>query len=295
MDNIIQPTKRANKKLEIYTAINITPATIKNAAFLHSAFCQLGLPRSQNSNHTFARKCGDVSILIEAGVLWNGTEFVKQILPYGPLPRLIMAWINTYAIKNQTAIIDIGKSPSEFQKMLGKSVTGGKNGTIANFKLQFQALAACSISIGMHINGATSTYQNKPFKSFTAIWPEQTRCLWPQQIVLSDEYFLSLSNKAVPLDNRALSALSDSALSMDVYCWLAGRLHRIKNGIILRWCNLFEQFGQEYTGKNATKNFKKSFEIALHHATAMYPGARARIIPTGILLSKSPPPIPFAK
>ncbi|MFA6922260.1 MAG: replication protein RepA [Gallionella sp.] len=292
-DNKIPMSKRAIKELETSIQIHSSPATIINAAYLHSVFCQLGLPRSKVFGDSFTRKCGGASILVEAGSLWNGEEFVKQIIPYGALPRIILAWINTYAVKNKTAIIDIGRSPSEFQKMLGQSVTGGKNGTIKNFKLQFQAMAACSITIGFNTAGLISTYQGKPFKSFTATWENKNQS-WPKQIILSDEYFQSLAEKAVPLDSRSLSALSDSALAMDLYCWFAGRLHRIPNRpILLHWRNLLEQFGQEYTGSDATRNFKKSFLLAMDRATGMYPGAKVKQVRTGILLLKSPPPIPY--
>jgi hypothetical protein len=47
-------------------------------------------------------------------------------------------------------------------------------------------------------------------------------------MVLSEGYFNSLIDSAVLLDNRALMALKGSALALDVYAWLAHRLHRIE-------------------------------------------------------------------
>jgi hypothetical protein len=44
---------------------------------------------------------------------------------------------------------------------------------------------------------------------------------------LSDDYFDSLTRHAVPLNHMAVSALSGSAFALDVYAWLAQRLHRI--------------------------------------------------------------------
>ena len=64
----------------------------------------------------------------------------------------------------------------------------------------------------------------------------------------------------MPLDFRALHALKGSSLTLDVYAWLACRLYRIEGkGITVRWSLLREQFAQEYTGKDADKNFKRSF------------------------------------
>jgi len=43
-------------------------------------------------------------------------------------------------------------------------------------------------------------------------------------------HFVSLQKHAVPLDERALAALSHSAMALDIYAWLAQRLHRVPRG-----------------------------------------------------------------
>ena len=58
--------------------------------FLHSVLCQVGLPRRRVVGDTFERMNGNVSLLVEAGKLWNGKEWQPQPLPYGTRPRL--AW-----------------------------------------------------------------------------------------------------------------------------------------------------------------------------------------------------------
>ena len=79
-------------------------------------------------------------------------------------------------------------------------------------------------------------------------------------MVLSEHFYSSLLDGAVPLDLRALHALKGSALALDVYAWLAYRLHRVEGrGVTLHWASLREQFAQEYTGKDADKNFKGAF------------------------------------
>ncbi|MFX6149068.1 replication protein RepA, partial [Acinetobacter baumannii] len=90
-------------------------------------------------------------------------------------------------------------------------------------------------------------------------------------------YFNSLMDSAVPLDNRALMALKGSALALDVYTWLAHRLHRIEGrGVTLHWKSLREQFAQEYTGKDADKDFKKKFVPALKKVLTVYPQAKVK-------------------
>lgn len=54
--------------------------------------------------------------------------------------------------------------------------------------------------------------------------------LWTSTIHLNGKYFASLKKHAVPLDERALAALSHSAMALDIYAWLAQRLHRVPRG-----------------------------------------------------------------
>ena len=71
--------------------------------------------------------------------------------------------------------------------------------------------------------------------------------LWPSTIELSAEYFASLA-MLVPLDERAVPALAHSAQGLDIYAWLAQRLHRVPRGRaqFVPWTSLHEQFGHGY-------------------------------------------------
>ena len=51
--------------------------------------------------------------------------------------------------------------------------------------------------------------------------------LFPSFVRLSDEYFSTLREHAVPLDHRAIAAMQHSALMLDIYKWLAQRLCRV--------------------------------------------------------------------
>ena len=115
--------------------------------------------------------------------------------------------------------------------------------------------------------------------------------MWPGTLELSQDFFETLNGNAVPLDPRALAALSHSALALDAYTWLAHRLCRITRptGVKVSWENLRDQFGQEYRNP---KDFKREFSGALRSALAVYPDAVIEGVPGGLLLRPSPPPIP---
>lgn len=75
---------------------------------------------------------------------------------------------------------------------------------------------------------------------------------------------------------------------------LSERLHRIgKRPVSVHWKNLREQFGQEYAGVDADKDFRKTFLPALKKVLAVYPEARVKPVTGGVLLMSSPPPVPY--
>ena len=232
--------------------------------------------------------------MVEAGSLWNGKEYIQQPIPYGAMPRLMLAWMNTYAVRNNSPEIPIGDSASEFLRMLGKASNGGKRGAFANFRKQLQALSACTLSLGFNDNGRAHTYGSKPIKHFEAWIAVEGRPIWPGTVTFSEEYFQTLKGHAVPLDLRAYTALKGSSLAMDAYLWLTERLHRISGDdpVFVSWANLLAQFGQEYEGKDPAKDFKKRFLAACRAAKAVYPKAKVTEAQGGLLLYRSPPPVP---
>lgn len=261
-------------------------------AFMHAIMCQVGLPRAKTEAREFLRKSGDMWIYIQAGMIDEGRGPIPQPVPYGSLPRLATAWLSTYAVRYRQQEIPIGHSAAEFLRLVG--IDGGDGRRYATLRTQMQALAACRLQLGY--KGLT-TNPSPIVKTFVA-WSQNKdtgqRSLWPGVLRLSDEYYGELLKSAVPLDNRALHALKGSSLSLDIYTWLAHRLHRIEGRpVVLHWKSLREQFGQEYKGKNADKDFKVSFLSSLRAVLMVYPRARVKQVPGGLLLQSSPPPIPY--
>ncbi|MBI1349293.1 replication protein [bacterium] len=261
--------------------------------YLHTVMCQVGMPRKATEARTFERHSGPFSILLEAGRLWNGRQWVEQPLPSGSTPRLVMVHLSTEAIRTQSRRVEIGDSMRQFLKMLGMPTSGGVRGGYAAIRRQMEALAACRLSIGMESGGKVVTVDAKPIHRFEA-WLQQDEdqpTLWPGVLELSHEFFETLQQHAVPLDYRALSALKHSALALDVYTWLAHRLCRVNRyqGNMVSWANLREQFGQEYRNH---RDFKREFRQTLRNVKLVYPSANIDEVMGGIILRPSPPPIP---
>jgi hypothetical protein len=84
--------------------------------------------------------------------------------------------------------------------------------------------------------------------------------------------------------------LKQSALALDVYAWLAHRLHRVQSpsGERVSWPALQAQFG-EYRN---VKDFRREAMEALVVVQAAYPAAKVEPIRGGLLLRASAPPVP---
>jgi Plasmid encoded RepA protein len=235
----LQQSKLLSSSIEIAT----NPARYgdENMAFTHSVLCQVGLPRSKVDGREFMRESGAAWVNIQAGWLDEGRGAVEQPIPYGAMPRLTLAWLSTYAVQNKERHISIGDSASSFLQLIGLDGQGSRH---AKLKQQMYALAACRLQLGFK----GKTFNGQPVEQFEAWTPNKTerqRSLWPGKILLSESYFNSLLESAVPLDVRALHALKGSALALDIYTWLAHRLHRIEGRPhILHWKSLRDQFAQ---------------------------------------------------
>lgn len=290
---MVVPTAREQRIIDTGLSIATDPPGSSDLVFMHSIMCQVGLPRSKVDGLEFERTCGGAGLYVRAGKLWDGKQFIQQPIPYGPMPRLIMAYLNTQALRRKSPEIEVGNSASGFLKQLGKDATGGKTGSYTNFRKQIMALSACSMTLGFTTATTAITYDGKPIQQFEA-WMGNQGALWPGVVTFSQEYYQTLADHAVPLDLRALNALTGSALAMDLYTMLADRLHRISGRpVALYWRNLRDQFGHEYQGKDADKDFKKKFLLALRKVLAVYQQAKVKQVKGGVLMMPSPPPIPY--
>jgi hypothetical protein len=107
---------------------------------------------------------------------------------------------------------------------------------------------------------------------------------------LSLDYFDSLTRHAVPLHDQALAALSGNTMALDIYAWLAQRLHRVKDskGDFIPWPALQGQFGWHYA---RLRDFRRVFIETCRLVHSQYRGARFDLDGHGMRLWNSPPPV----
>jgi hypothetical protein len=228
-----------------------------------------------------------VSLRIEAGAARHPDtgKWVDLPLPHGEKPRLVMLHLNGEALRTGSPIIDVRDSMTAFVRALGIHVHGRNIRTLRD---QLARLAAAHIMLGI----GSKTIKTDVIDAFDLWWPDDAkqRALWPSTVQLAPRYFDTLTKHAVPLDSRAVAALAHSALDLDVYSWLAQRLHRITKGKpqTITWSALKVQFGPDY---DRLRDFRRKFVHVLREVQLAYPTARLDVTDVGLVLRNSSPPV----
>lgn len=262
-------------------------------AFQHTVFCQTALPYRDPGEEMrlWEREQGNVTLQVQAGHIANPNtrKMVPVGLPWGTKPRLILAHLNAEALRQGKPEIEVESSLSAFVKR----IRGFQHGReIRAFKDQLTRLSAANVRLALFRENRALQVNSHIITAFE-LWPEKDarqRVLWPSTIKLSAEYFASLQAHAVPLYEADLAALAHSAVALDLYCWLAQRLHRISSNrpAFIQWPTLKQQFGPDY---GRMIDFKRVFRIALRQVQARYRAARIDLDSDGMRLHNSPPPV----
>jgi hypothetical protein len=284
----------ANKKRLLDSAGLIADGDPGEILFQHTVFCQTGLPYRDPGFEvlTWDRKQGAVSLRMRSGEVedFDAGRWRPTGLPFGPKPRLILAYLNAEALRTRSPQIEVEESLTAFVKRIGLP-SKGKN--MAVVKDQLTRLSSAEVKLSIRYDeGRARQAQGHIVSGFELWFPhdDRQRVLWPTTVTLSAEYFESLQRHAVPLAEHAVAALRNNTLGLDVYCWLAQRLHRIKPGLpqFIPWSQVKAQFGDNY---GRMDNFKRVFRQTLAKVLAVYPDARIETDGRGLTLRHSRPPI----
>jgi hypothetical protein len=252
--------------------------------YMARSFVQATLPHKQVKGNEFKRKNG----LFKLTMLADS----ETGLPYGNIPRLLLAWIATEVIKKKEKELLLGKTLTSFMEQLDLVPTGGKWGSITRLKEQMKRLFSCAISCTYDDGEHWAIKNITPVSSADLWWnpkkPDQLT-LFESTITLSDDFFKEIIASPVPIDMRVLKILKRSPLAIDMYCWLTYRLSYLKKETIIPWFSLQFQFGSDYAvDSQGVRNFKKAFLRELKKIYVLYPEAKIEFIDDGLILKPSP-------
>jgi hypothetical protein len=253
--------------------------------FMARALTLASLPHSKAEGTEFKRRNGNFTLSIMAPS--------DVGLPYGTVPRLLLAWLTTEAVRTKSRELVLGDSLSGFMRQLDLVPTGGRWGSITRLKDQTTRLFASSF---------TAVYADKDHFAMRGhhivdqadLWwspkdPGQGS-LWQSTVTLGETFYREVIERPVPVDIRALRALKRSPMALDIYCWLTYRASYLQKPTTVPWEALQGQFGADYprTGQGL-RDFRKGFINALKKVQTVYDDAKAAPNQSGLLLSPSRP------
>lgn len=277
--------KRIMQLVENSMAIEAEAAKEAGAVgYMARALVQATMPHSKPTETSFVRENGAFSMAIMA--------HPKVGLPYGSVPRLLVAYLTTEAVRSKSREIELGDSLSAFMAELGEVPTGGRWGSITRVKEQTKRLFASNIACTYTADDMDAGVNLAVADSYELWWnpknPEQGT-VFSSFVKLGERFFDEVTQNPVPVDLRALQALKKSPMALDTYCWLTYRMSYLSKPTVIPWAALQMQFGAEY---GRVQDFKRRFLEQLKAVLLMYPDAKVQPGEHGLELRPSKPHIP---
>ena len=192
--------------------------------FMARLMALCSLPRSNPGNrHRYVRRNGPYTL-----IMYSSGE---HKLPFGNLPRLILAWLCTEAVRTQNRVLILGPSLSKFMRTLGINsdlarLSGGPRGEQTRLRNQMKRLFDCTVKLAYKDEHGEAAVNSLIARRAEFWWnerkPDQSS-LWDSKIELGEDLFYEIINHPVPIDMNTLTALKRSALGLDLYRGMADR------------------------------------------------------------------------
>jgi hypothetical protein len=254
----------------------------------YTGFCLTALPHKKLADDAPWEKRGHrVTLLVEPGRLKHGGRTKLYGVPYGARARMILLYLQTQAIRTGSREVGLGRSMRDWMERMGLAI-GGE--TAHALREQAARISACSLKFFWEDAGSDGFERGAIVRSGLRFQAEDSSqgSLWEDRVVLDETFYAALRDHPVPLLEAAIRQLRDRSMSLDIYVWLAWRLHSLTRSTPISWVALHAQFG---TGFKAVRQFKPRFTEALDAALAAYPEARVELGEKAITLYPARPPI----
>ena len=255
----------------------------------HAGFAMTALPHKRIDEAVWERQGHRVTLLIESGL----TRQRQSVgIPFGSVARLILLYLQTEAIRTGNPEVVLGRSLNRWIERMNLT-PGGKTRQLVTE--QARRISACRLTFFSDRAGGGELRHNGAFVrdaiSLAGVIDDAQPSLWQDRVRLDDGFYQSLREHPVPVREEAIRAISTRSMALDVYVWLAYRLHALTAPTPVSWPAIHAQFG---AGFGLLKHLKKPFTDALGIALAVYPEARVDVGRVGLMLHPSAPAVPKA-
>jgi hypothetical protein len=279
---LVDPAQRP--VLEI--AIKYLADDREGLAYSHPGFAMTCLPHKRlDADMVFEKRVSSMTLTIEP-LLVDG---LRRGVPYGSRARLILIYLQTEAVKTRSRTVELGASMRNWLCRMGIP-TGGKN--YKDVMEQARRIEGSIVSFTWHGDDGTARWRDTivrgRFEPLSGEGDERQGRLFVDTVELSETFYEALLRHPAPIHEAALRHIANKSAVIDVYLWLAYRLHVLDAPARVSWAALQAQFGSNY---QRLSGFKPRFVEILDQAQAVYPEARVDVGDRGVVLHPSPPAV----
>lgn len=287
-DGVSEARKQAASKHEralVEAAYRVLSDDAEKMGFTYSGFALTSLPHKPLQELFWRREGHNVTLLLESGRDRAG----KPIgVPYGSYARFILLFLQSEAVRTGNREIELGRSMRVWLGTMGLSIGGTTYRMVAE---QARRISSCRLQF-FASKGEIEVMRHGGFVdgSITMAGVDTDQpALWNDRVLLNEEFYRALREHPVPVSEAGLRAIGPRSMVIDVYVWLAYRLHALTRDVSVSWPALHAQFG---AGFQLIRKFRTHFIECLELAMAAYPDARVSVDERGLILRPSRPAIP---
>ena len=258
--------------------------------FLYSGWAQSGLPHKKLADDaSWQVRTDHVSLLVQPGQRHTLTGNPIPVgVPYGSRARLICLYLQSEALKNHSREVELGRSLHAWLRRLDISI-GGKS--MAAVRDQAERISRCRMSFQIRQGNRTGLVNQNILDTAMFVDDDTAQgSLFVERAKLSEMFYEQLKRHPVPVEEAAIKSISNNSMAIDVYCWLAYRLHALpaNSPTMVTWKSLYSQFG---SGIARLDKFRTCFKSNLDLAISVYPDAKVEVDGRGLMLHQSRPPV----
>lgn len=295
------PTRKRLQGLAFQSNHELYPGE-SNIGYSARVWTQVSLPyRDPGKVGYWERTNGPVSLTVRPALLWrkDGTRY--EAFAYGLLPRHILTWIASEAVRTGEEVLVLGNSMSSFMAKIGLAKGGRDANRLTD---QLRRLLGADLTVrGLQVGedgGRGESIQNFQIAEAFQLWftkegkiDDTSTGLWNSEIKLSSQFFHSIVDAPIPVNLDALRALGKSPMAMDIYLWATYRVYNLRGRTVkIPWADLNQQFGGQYA---EPRQFKSAFIRNLATVKIIYPDLNVEPTTDYLILRASPPHVAMTK
>lgn len=284
----------ADERYLVRIAADVLTEETSEIGVTYSGFCQAALPHKKlPADEPWVRRNEQITLMVEPGRLLRPGALAPDLLgvPYGSRARLILLYLQTRALRSGSREVELGRSMREWLQRMGIP-HGGKS--YAEVRDQAARLSTCKLTFYYAASKGRTGFSNERIVDDGMMMLDDEASdgrqgsLFIEGVRLSASFYAALRKHPVPIWEPALQHIQNNSMALDLYVWLAYRLHVLQRPTAVHWGALHAQFGG---GFKALRHFRPTFLSNLRLALATYPDARVDEDDSGVVLHPSRPPV----